>query len=466
MTLDFSLRDDLFNLIDNTSLSPIERRATISIASVFGFRMLGLFMILPVVAVATRDYHDFSPLLLGLVIGAYGFTQAVLQIPLGLLSDRIGRRPVLVGGLMMFVLGSLVAAWSETMWGLFVGRALQGTGAVASTLMALAADLTTEDNRSKVMAAIGGSIGFSFILAMMAGPFINQFYGLSGIFWFTAILGVVAIFVVIKVIPQPVEACFNREAIVDATQILNLLKDQNLQRLNVGIFVLHFALMAIFLLLPDLLQIQIGIEDKNLPWAYLMLLGGGFVFMLPIMIVAEKYQSQRAALLGAILILAMTSLLLTVTTLPGVLVAILTLFFAGFNLLEALLPSWLSKVCPVGNRGTAMGIYSSSQFFGAFMGGLVGGLCLQYFGVNGVYSVIGVVVLIWLFLSVGLQSPRPLKTLVLSVAESNKQDFSKIISNVHGVKDILLVEDEAFAYVQIDQSEIDMQRLQSYLNRE
>ena len=456
----------MIKLTDQTQLSPIERRATISIASVFGFRMLGLFMILPVVAVATRDYHDFSPLLLGLVIGAYGFTQALLQIPLGLLSDRLGRRPVLVGGLLMFVLGSLVAAWSETMWGLFVGRALQGTGAIASTLMALAADLTVEDNRSKVMAAIGGSIGFSFILAMMAGPFINQYYDLSGIFWLTAALGVVAIFVVIKVIPQPARACFNREATVDVRQITNLLKDQNLQRLNVGIFVLHFALMAVFLLLPDLLQIHIGVEDKNLPWAYLMLLGGGFFLMLPIMILAEKYRLQRVALLGAILILALTSLLIVVTKLPSVLLILLTAFFAAFNLLEALLPSWVSKVCPVGNRGTAMGVYSSSQFFGAFMGGLVGGFCLQYFGANGVYFSISVVALIWLFFSIGLQSPRPLKTLVFSVAERNQQDFLKIISNVQGVKDILFEKDEAFAYVQIDQSEIDMQRLQSYLNRE
>ena len=423
-------------------------------------------MILPVVAVATRDYHDFSPLLLGLVIGAYGFTQALLQIPLGLLSDRLGRRPVLVGGLLMFVLGSLVAAWSETMWGLFVGRALQGTGAIASTLMALAADLTVEDNRSKVMAAIGGSIGFSFILAMMAGPFINQYYGLSGIFWLTAALGVVAIFVVIKVIPQPARACFNREATVDVRQITNLLKDQNLQRLNVGIFLLHFALMAVFLLLPDLLQSHIGVDDKNLPWAYLMLLGGGFFLMLPIMILAEKYRLQRVALLGAILILALTSLLIVVTKLPSVLLILLTAFFAAFNLLEALLPSWVSKVCPVGNRGTAMGVYSSSQFFGAFMGGLVGGFCLQYFGANGVYFSISVVALIWLFFSIGLQSPRPLKTLVFSVAERNQQDFLKIISNVQGVKDILFEKDEAFAYVQIDQSEIDMQRLQSYLNRE
>lgn len=428
--------------------------------------MLGLFMILPVVAVATRDYHDFSPVLLGLVIGAYGFTQALLQIPLGLLSDRLGRRPVLVGGLLMFVLGSLVAAWSETMWGLFVGRALQGTGAIASTLMALAADLTVEDNRSKVMATIGGSIGFSFILAMMAGPFINQYYGLSGIFWLTAALGVVAIFVVIKVIPQPARACFNREATVDVRQITNLLKDQNLQRLNVGIFILHFALMAVFLLLPDLLQIHIGVDDKNLPWAYLMLLGGGFFLMLPIMILAEKYRLQRVALLGAILILALTSLLIVVTKSPNVLLILLTAFFAAFNLLEALLPSWVSKVCPVGNRGTAMGVYSSSQFFGAFIGGLVGGFCLQYFGANGVYFAISVVALMWLFFSVGLQSPRPLKTLVLPVAERNQQDFLKIISNVQGVKDILFVKDEAFAYVQIDQSEIDMQRLQSYLNRE
>tara|TARA_B110000259_G_scaffold66989_1_gene78892 strand:- start:165 stop:1523 length:1359 start_codon:yes stop_codon:yes gene_type:complete len=452
-------------LTETTHFSSIERRATLSIASLFGFRMLGLFMVLPVLALATGDYPDFTPLMLGITLGAYGLTQAILQIPLGLLSDRIGRQPVIIGGLLMFIAGSVVAALADTMIGLVIGRALQGTGAIASTLMALVADLTGEQNRSKAMATIGGSIGFSFMLAMILGPLFAANFGLPSVFWVTAALGVVGIFIAQFLVPKAVSMRRNREAMTDAQQIRGLLAESNLMRLNIGIFSLHFALMAAFVAIPSMLSDELSISGGNLSWVYLGLLGGGFFVMLPVMIMAEKLGYQKLVFVAAVALMALTTAVLSSQRGPVLTPLMLLLFFAAFNLLEATLPSWLSKLCPVGNRGTAMGIYSTSQFFGAFAGGLAGGWSMHQFGLDGLFVTISLVLLAWAFVSIGLQSPRPLQTLVLSVGNLEQQDFLKIVSNITGVEDILLVKGEQLAYVQIDRLQVDMPSLQPYLNR-
>ncbi|MFQ3263879.1 MAG: putative MFS family arabinose efflux permease [Polaribacter sp.] len=452
-------------MTETTHFSSIERRATLSIASLFGFRMLGLFMVLPVLALATGDYPDFTPLMLGITLGAYGLTQAILQIPLGLLSDRIGRQPVIIGGLLMFIAGSVVAALADTMIGLVIGRALQGTGAIASTLMALVADLTGEQNRSKAMATIGGSIGFSFMLAMILGPLFAANFGLPSVFWVTAALGVVGIFIAQFLVPKAVSMRRNREAMTDAQQIRGLLAESNLMRLNIGIFSLHFALMAAFVAIPTMLSDELSISGGNLSWVYLGLLGGGFFVMLPVMIMAEKLGYQKLVFVAAVALMALTTAVLSSQRGPVLTPLMLLLFFAAFNLLEATLPSWLSKLCPVGNRGTAMGIYSTSQFFGAFAGGLAGGWSMHQFGLDGLFVTISLVLLAWAFVSIGLQSPRPLQTLVLSVGNLEQQDFLKIVSNITGVEDILLVKGEQLAYVQIDRLQVDMPSLQPYLNR-
>lgn len=422
-------------------------------------------MVLPVLALATTDYPDFTPLMLGITLGAYGLTQAILQIPLGLLSDRIGRQPVIIAGLLMFTVGSIVAALADTMTGLVIGRALQGTGAIASTLMALVADLTAEQNRSKAMAAIGGSIGFSFMLAMMLGPLLTTNFGLPGVFWLTAALGVIGIWITYFWVPKAASMRRNREAMTDTQQIRGLLSESNLMRLNVGIFALHFALMAAFVAVPSMLSEELDINGSNLSWVYLGLLGGGFFVMLPVMIMAEKFGYQKLVFVAAVALMALTTAVLSSQRGPLLTPLMLLVFFAAFNLLEATLPSWLSKMCPVGNRGTAMGIYSTSQFFGAFAGGLAGGWSMHEFGVDGLFVTISLVLLAWAFVSVGLQAPRPLQTLVLSVGNLQHQDFLKIVSNISGVEDILLVKGEHLAYVQIDRLQVDMPSLQPYLNR-
>ncbi len=445
--------------------SPLERRAVLSVASLYAFRMLGLFMVLPVMALYFNNYSGASPFLLGLSLGIYGLTQALLQIPLGLLSDKIGRRPVIIYGLMVFILGSVIAAVSDSAAGLIVGRALQGMGAIASTLMALITDFTSEENRTKAMASIGGSIGLSFAVAMILGPIIAAKYGLSGIFWVTAGLGLLGVLVFLRSVPVVLPVSKNRETHTDVKQFRHVLGISVLQRLNLGIFCLHLVLMAAFIVIPTILVEDMAIAADGLWWVYLLLLGGGFVAMLPVMILGEKYNRQKLTFVGAIVVLTLTMAMLGLNRSSWLSLVLLFAFFSAFNLLEASLPSWLSKVCPVGNRGTAMGIYSSSQFMGAFAGGVLGGWALGSIGTDALFFLLAFILLIWLCVAFRMQTPRPLKTVVLHVAEKDRDEFVKIISSIAGVEDILLIEGEDLAYVKVDQQSVDMASLQPYFYR-
>lgn len=422
-------------------------------------------MVLPVLALYIDDYSGASPFLLGVTLGIYGLTQALLQIPLGLLSDRIGRGPVIVGGLVVFIIGSIIAANADSITGLIIGRAVQGAGAIASTLMALVSDLTSEENRTKSMAAIGASIGLSFMLAMILGPAISSAMGLSGIFWVTAVLGLIGIFVFLVAVPRTVSVKRNRETLTDVRQIGRLVYEPNLWRLNFGIFALHLVLMAGFVVIPTILTQEMDISPDNLWWVYLLLIGGGFFTMLPVMILGEKYRRQKISFVAAVAVMTILMALLAVcrgSLLTGIM---LWLFFAAFNLLEAMLPSWLSKACPAGQKGTAMGIYSTSQFLGAFAGGILGGWSLQQFGIDGLFVLLAVILAVWCLVALGLQTPRALQTVVLNVGDMAHENFAKLILNVPGVEDILLVKGEQLAYAKVDKKTVDMSSLKPYFNR-
>lgn len=427
-------------------------------------RMLGLFMLIPVFELEAHNYQHFTPLLMGLALGIYGLSQALLQIPLGLLSDRLGRHRVIIFGLLLFLGGSVLAALSDSLYGIIVGRALQGAGAIASTLMALVADLTQEQNRSKAMAMIGGSIGLSFMLAMVIGPLVAAAFGLPGIFWLTALLAVIGLGMVQFRIPRPVKMVHNRETRTDFSLIGELVSNGQLRRLNISVFCLHMLLMAAFTAVPSALKAGLQLPESSMWWLYLLLMGGGFVLMLPFMIRAEKQQRHRATLLGAVALVAVTMAAAALSLHTGLaLAAALFGFFAAFNYLEASLPSWLSKIAPAGYRGTAMGIYSTAQFFGAFVGGLLGGLCLQYGSAQLLFWLLAAIALLWLVAGQGLVQPLAAQTITLRVGTEAPDLFAQRITAIEGIMDLMLIPGEELAYAKVDKNRVDWQSLQPFM---
>jgi len=385
-------------LPDNGAMSPVERRAAVSLAGIYALRMLGLFMILPVLALYGRDLEGATPFLIGLAVGIYGLTQGLLQIPFGMLSDSFGRKPLIIIGLLLFAAGSLVAASAETMWAMIIGRALQGSGAVAAVLMALLADLTREEQRTKAMAMFGASIGASFILALMLGPLLAPVIGLAGIFWLTALLSLLAIWLVVYYVPTPVANRTSRETRTAVpTQILSVLSDPQLWRLDASIFILHANMTAFFVVIPLALE-QAGWAASSHWKIYLPVLLLSVVGMVPLMLLAEKRQKTRWALLGSVMTLMLMQLFLgTWYTEPMGLFVLLVGYFIAFNLLEANFPSLISRMAPADKKGTALGVYATAQFIGVFVGGALGGWVYGRYGISVVLWGCSGLSFIWLF---------------------------------------------------------------------
>ena len=384
-------------------LSSSEKKAALSLSGIYGLRMFGLFLVMPVLFIHAQDMSDFTPLLAGIAIGIYGLGQAILQIPFGYLSDRLGRKPIIIFGLLVFIVGSVIAANAETVWGLIIGRALQGSGAIASTLMALAADLSRPELRSKMMAVIGATIGAAFILALITGPWLAGFVGISGLFWFTAGLALVAIAVVQWVTPSGDIKKANLTVLPAKKQLHNVLTDNQLQRTNLGILLMHLFLTAIFVVLPAQL-IAKGLPLTSHSPTYLVLLLTGFIAMLPALIWVEKNKAHKVGFIVAVSLLLIANLLLGMTESLNGLLTGLGLFFFAFNFLEASLPALVSRLCSADNRGTAMGVYSTSQFSGAFLGGAFAGMVLQYGDYQMLFISLAAMSLLWLIALAGMKS--------------------------------------------------------------
>lgn len=445
-----------------------EKRAVAALAFLYALRMFGLFMVLPVLSLYAADYSGSTPFLMGMALGVYGISQSLLQMPMGLLSDKIGRRPVVIAGLVLFAVGSVVAALSTSIYGLLLGRFLQGCGAVSSALMALVSDLSSEQNRTRAMATVGASIGISFSAAMIAGPMMSAYGGLSTLFWITFILALLGILLMAFVVPvqtgaERIQA--HHDTLPAPKLLLRVLKDPDLLRLNAGIFVLHCALMACFTVMPALLEQQLGLPRAKHWEVYLPVLVGSFIAMLPLMIVAERKRQMKRVFLIAVGMLAIAFgwLALDYTSNIGLLTG-LFLFFFAFNLLEAQLPSLVSKLSFAGGRGTAMGVYSTCQFLGISTGGILGGLLHQYSHPAALFGLLALLALIWWGLAFGMREPRYLTNIMLKVAATpdNAETMRSQLAEIQGVEEVLVAPEEETAYLKINDVTLDRPALEVF----
>lgn len=452
--------------LDQEKMSSLEKRVAMSLSAIFASRMLGLFMVLPVFAIYAEELDGFSPTLAGLAIGIYGLTQAIFQIPMGMLSDHIGRKPVIIGGLVIFAIGSVVAAMADSITGVIVGRALQGAGAIASAIMALAADLTREEHRIKVMASIGMSIGLSFALALVFGPMLHGFFGVEGIFWITTVLAVVGILVAKFVVPTPILSRFHRDAEVEISWFRQAFSDSQLLRLDTGIFILHFILVSMFVVMPGMLRDQFGFELEQHWQLYLPVLFFSVLTMVPFIIIAEKKRKIKQVLIGAIFILIISQLGMPIfSDSLASFVIILWLFFSAFNLLEASMPSLVAKMAPAAHKGTAMGAYSTSQFLGVFLGGLTGGALSEFYGMSGVALFNISLLMVWFGLAITMKKPLFHTSYLLNVGEvkeSEAEEILKALSQVAGVFDVTIIAEEGIAYLKIDKQQVNMDELHHF----
>jgi len=443
---------------DSTTLSPPERRAALGLSGIYAVRMLGLFMIMPVFAIYAEDLEDVTPLLVGLAIGIYGLTQATLQVPLGMLSDRIGRKPVIVGGLLIFALGSVVAALSTTIEGVILGRAIQGSGAIAAAVMALAADLTREENRTKVMAVIGLSIGLAFSLALVAGPILHEWVGVEGIFWITAGLALVAIAIVVGLVPRPVSTRLRRDTGIVGSAIREIARDLELARLDFGVFVLHAVLTANFVVIPGIMRDQLGLPVVHHWWIYLPVLLVSFMLMLPFIIIGEKRRVMKPVVVGAVALLALSELSLAYTGSVWTLTLSMLAFFGAFNLLEASLPSLVAKRSPPDKKGTAMGMFSTGQFLGAFVGGALGGELMGMGGGTAVFWGGAALIGVWWLVAATMQPPRYLSSYLLKVGAIDEGQADRLVdrlSTIAGVAEAVVIPEDGVAYLKVDKRVLD-----------
>ncbi len=446
--------------------SALEKRAGVSLAAIYAVRMLGLFMILPVFSLYTEQFTHATPILIGVALGVYGLTQGLLQIPFGMLSDRFGRKPMIAIGLVIFALGSLLAADANTIYQVIAGRAMQGSGAVAAVLMALAADLSREEHRLKMMGFIGVSIGFAFAIAMVAGPILNQMVGLSGIFIVTAILALLALVILFVWVPNPKESVFHRDTQAIPTQFLTVLADRQLLRLDFGIMILHLVLMATFVSFPLVLQNQAGMVSADHWKLYLPVFLISVALMIPFIIIAESKRRMKSIFVGAIVVLGVAEANLyfggdSIWHLAFTMV----LFFSAFNLLEASLPSLISKIAPADRKGTAMGVYSSSQFIGAFLGGLLGGVSYQADGAQGVYLMCGFALFLWFLLAYSMKNPRYVSTYLLKIGKIAPSKVNQMVAtlvSVQGVAEAVIEAEEGIAYLKVEMHALDRETLLSY----
>ncbi|WP_201583643.1 MFS transporter [Psychrobacter sp. HII-4] len=436
-------------------MNSVEKRAILGVGGIFALRMIGLFMIVPVFSVYGDNYAHATPFLIGLAVGVYGLGQAIFQIPMSLAADKFPRKPIIFLGLILFALGGMIAANATDIYEVIIGRALAGSGAVSAVLMALLADVTREEMRTKAMATMGLTIATSIMLAFAFGPLLVGSLGMSGLFWLTSGFAVLAM-MLLFVVPTPLRVLkHNLDNKSIGQQLASVLKIGDLNRLHIGIFALHLTMTAIFVLLPHQLSEVLGLSVRQQGLVYLPLLFIGFAVAIPFIIVAEKKRKMRQVFLGAIGLMTAALALLALGSQVGVGIIVgLLLYFMGFNLLEATIPSWISKRAPVANKATAMGLNSSSQFFGAFVGGALGGVLLTQPNLLA-WGVLALIMGAALLLIFPIAQPPYLSSTTITIPKNiNIQDWSRQMLAVDGVDELVVMAKEQVAYLKLDKTQL------------
>lgn len=452
------------------SMSPTERRASFSIAGIFSTRMLGLFMIFPVFALfAEAEFSEVTGLQIGIAMGIYGLTQALLQIPYGMLSDKYGRKPLMILGMVVFMVGSVICALADSIEMMIIGRAIQGMGAVAAVLMASVADLVTEKYRLRALSIVGITIGLSFTLSLIAGPVLASLFGVRGIFWITGLLAVIGILLVIFALPKIENQTFQREAGTDTSQFGEILRDKQLLRLDLGVFILHAMLTAMFIVVPLALRdgAQLDVLDHWHVYLPVMLLS--FVLMVPFIIQAESRDRMKPIFAGAVAALALVQIgFMNFQEGFWVLFGLLLIFFTAFNLLEASLPSLVVKLAPADKKGTASGVFSTSQFLGAAVGGALGGYFYQHYGYNGVFIFTTLIGALWFIAAVTMQKPLPLSIAsvpLLDIAESEVEALKAKLMAYDGIYEVVVLPEESRIFFKVDRKVLNEETLINYIEQ-
>lgn len=436
-------------------MNSTEKRAALSLSSLYALRMLGLFMVLPVMVTYGESISGATVGLLGLSMGIYGLTQALLQIPAGTLSDKIGRKPIIVAGLIIFALGSALAAMADNIWMLLLGRALQGAGAIASVIMALLTDLTREEQRMKAMAMVGISIGLSFSAALILGPWLASLGGLQLIFGLTTILALLGVLVVLFVIPNPPKH-ISRDTTASWSELPKQFLNKELWPLNTGIFLIHALMVAVFIVIPKSLSPLLAPYDISASLVYLPVLVCAFFLIVPFIIIAEKKKRMKEIVMVGAAIIAVSLLVMTqASSIFGWIFAML-LYFWGFNLMEASLPSWLSKIAPAGAKGTAMGIYSSMQFMGAFVGGAVGGYLYDRYGSVSLLLIFTFLFVIWVIYLAFTKAPKHLSSVEFTATKCDLEQLKKL-NSLPGVVESTMDEHNNI-YLKVEADKFDQQQ--------
>lgn len=457
-------------MLHTTKMTLTEQRAIVSLSSIMGLRMIGLFMVLPVFSLYAHQLQGATPTLIGLALGIYGLAQALFQIPFGILSDHFGRKPIILLGLVVFIIGSILAGCAHSISLMMIGRALQGVGAIGSTILALIADLTREDQRTKAMAITGITIGFSFSLAMFIGPVLTQWIPINGLFFLAALFGSIGILILYISVPTPITIRWHRDTEPEFKSFIKLLIAPELAKLNSGIFILHAIFTASFIAIPISINQFIGLSANQQWKIYLPTLLFAFILTLLCVGMAEKKQQLKPYFLGGIATLIIAESLLWSAPHHLIFSALgICLFFAGFSLLEAFLPSLISRTAPAARKGSALGIYSCSQFLGIFVGGVLGGWLYGHFSFSGVYFFCITLALFWFVLALFMQPPRFLIMQMWRVKPLKPCQWEAIAASLQvipGMMEVTFVAEDGIAYLKMERQtlkDLDFIRLKEQL---